>query len=82
MRVLVTGASGHIGPAVVPDLLTAGHQVPGLARCGAAAGKVAAMGAEVRRGDLDGTGGLSAAAPVGGEGPARASRPEPARGTR
>jgi hypothetical protein len=37
---------------VVPDLLTAGHQVTGLTRSDAAAGKVAAVGAEVRRGDL------------------------------
>jgi uncharacterized protein YbjT (DUF2867 family) len=46
---------------VVPELLTAGHQVTGLARSNAAAGKVA-VGAEVRRGDLDDTDGLRAAA--------------------
>jgi uncharacterized protein YbjT (DUF2867 family) len=63
MRVLVTGSSGRIGSAVVPELLFAGHQVPGLARFDAAAGKVAAMGAEVRRGDLDDTGSLRAAGP-------------------
>ena len=53
MRIFATGASGRIGSAVVPELLTAGHLVPGLARSDAAAGKAAAIGAEVRRGDLD-----------------------------
>lgn len=62
MRVLVTGASGHIGSAVVPELLGDGHQVVGLARSDRSAAAVAALGAEVRRGDLGDPEGLAAAA--------------------
>jgi nucleoside-diphosphate-sugar epimerase len=53
MRIFVTGASGWIGSAVVPELLSAGHQVLGLARSDASAKTVANMGAEVLRGDLN-----------------------------
>jgi nucleoside-diphosphate-sugar epimerase len=52
MRIFVTGASGWIGSAVVPELIGAGHQVTGLARSDSSAAAVAAMGAEVLRGDL------------------------------
>src|SRR4051794_26206475 len=62
MRVFITGGSGWIGSAVIPELLSAGHEVVGLARSDAAAEKVAALGAEVRRGELDDVDGLRAAA--------------------
>jgi nucleoside-diphosphate-sugar epimerase len=62
MRVFVTGASGHIASAVIPELLSNGHHVVGLARSDASADAVAARGAEVRRGDLDDLDGLGQAA--------------------
>lgn len=52
MRVFVTGASGWIASAVIPELVNAGHQVVGLARSDRAAAKVARLGAEVLRGEL------------------------------
>jgi len=61
MRIFVTGASGHIASAVIPELIDHGHQVVGLARSDASAEAVSALGADVRRGDLDDLEGLKVA---------------------
>ena len=62
MKIFVTGASGWIGSAVVPELLQAGHQVTGLARSEASAQALTKAGADVEHGTVDDLGVLAEAA--------------------
>ncbi|MEO6086466.1 MAG: NAD(P)H-binding protein [Umezawaea sp.] len=62
MHVFITGGTGHSGSHIIPELIAAGHEVTGLARSDTAAAAVSALGAKVRRGDLQDLDGLKEAA--------------------
>lgn len=62
MRVFVTGGTGHSGSFIIPELIAAGHEVTGLARSDTAAAALSALGAKIRRGDLQDLDGLKEAA--------------------
>ena len=53
MHVFVTGATGWVGSAIVPELLANGHTVLGLARSGDSARKLREVGAEALMGTLE-----------------------------
>jgi nucleoside-diphosphate-sugar epimerase len=62
LRVFVTGGTGHSGSFIIPELIAAGHEVTGLARSDTAAAALSALGAKIRRGDLQDLDGLKEAA--------------------
>ncbi|HEY9125795.1 MAG TPA: SDR family oxidoreductase [Acidobacteriaceae bacterium] len=53
MRIFMTGATGFIGTATIPELLAAGHTVLGLARSDEGAAQLEKAGVDVLRGTLE-----------------------------
>ncbi|RKR75966.1 NAD-dependent epimerase/dehydratase family protein [Frondihabitans australicus] len=53
MRVLVTGPAGHIGQAVLAELIGHGHEVTGLVRSESSAAAVEKLGATALHGDVN-----------------------------
>ena len=52
MKVLLTGATGYVGSALIKNLTRAGHTVLGMARSDEAAANLEGQGIEVHRGEL------------------------------
>ena len=53
MRIFLTGATGFIGSAIVPELINTGHQVLGLARSDAGVQALTRLGAQVHLGSFE-----------------------------
>jgi nucleoside-diphosphate-sugar epimerase len=62
MNVFLTGATGFIGSALIPQLVSAGHSVLGLARSDDGARAIEKLGARVHRGSLEDMASLRAGA--------------------